>query len=234
MWAIGAGMSTASVGPSPCTRAINEAFQLNPRWVWSTAFGTPVEPDVNRTRATSEGRLATAPAGTGAPPTASASAAGSENAAGSSSRTRAGSIWPRAAATSAAPKVCRTRCGHGADAPAGPGQDGGRQAVGHLPGHRFTAADAPGPQPAGDRGHQGVDLRGREPRGTVDDLAGVGREQGVQGGDVPGPPGLPVATGLFGHPGRSEAGRHGRAPYPGPGIVTPMSGSWREPAWISR
>ena len=124
------------------------------------------------------------------------------------------------------------RRGHGADAPAGPGQDGGRQAVGDLPGHRGTAADTPGPQPAGDRGHQCVDLCGREPRGTVDDLAGVRTEEGVQGRNVPGAPGLPVAPGLFGHPGRSEAGRHGRAPYLDPGIVTPMS--WRESAWISR
>jgi hypothetical protein len=108
MWAIGAGIRTASAGPRPCTRAISEAFQLRPRCVCRTALGTPVEPEVNRTRATSEGWLGKAPAGTGAPPTASASAAGSENASVPSSRTRAGSIWPRAASTSAGPKECRT------------------------------------------------------------------------------------------------------------------------------
>ena len=124
--------------------------------------------------------------------------------------------------------------GHGADAPAGPGQDGGRQAVGDLPGHGFAAPDAPGAKPAGHGGDQRVELGGGEPAGTIDDLAPVGGEEGVQGRHVPGPARLAVATRLLGHPGRSKAGRHGRAPYPGPGIVTPMSGWWREPAWISR
>ena len=134
MWAIGAGISTASAGPRPWTRAINEAFQLSPRCVWSTALGIPVEPEVNRTRATSAGRLGRAPAGTGAPPTASARAAGSEKASVPISSTRAGSIWSRAALTSARAERCR-RARHGPDAPAGPGQDGGRQTVGDLPRH---------------------------------------------------------------------------------------------------
>ena len=108
MWAIGAGMSTASDEPRPCTRAISVAFQLRPRCVCSTAFGVPVEPEVNRTRATSEGRPGPVPAATGAPPTASTSAAGSEIVSGSSSRTSAGSICPSAPSTSAAPKECST------------------------------------------------------------------------------------------------------------------------------
>ena len=65
MWAIGAGIRTASAGPRPCTRAISDAFQLRPRWVCRTALGTPVEPEVKRTSATSEGRLGEAPDGTG-------------------------------------------------------------------------------------------------------------------------------------------------------------------------
>ena len=108
MWAIGAGIRTASPVPSPWTRAISEAFQLRPRCVCRTALGTPVEPDVKRTSATSEGRLGKVPVRTGSPPTASASAAGSEKASVSSSRTSAGSICPSAASTSAAPKECRT------------------------------------------------------------------------------------------------------------------------------
>ena len=235
MWAIGAGISTASAGPSPCTRAINDAFQLKPRWVCSTALGTPVEPDVKRTSATSEGRLGTAPAGTGAPP----DRLGQRRGVGERRRVELqdeggvdlaeGRRDVRRAEASAAPVPPRRRCASrpgsgrrppGCWAPARPRPDrAGR------PGR----AARPRPWPPACR-----PARGREPGGAVDHLAAVGGEQGVQGGHVPGPPGLPVAAGLLGHPGRSEAGRHGRAPYPGPGIVTPMSGSWREPAWISR
>ena len=123
---------------------------------------------------------------------------------------------------------------HGADAPAGPGQNSGRQAVGHLPGDGLAAPDSPGPQAAGHHRHQCVGLASRQAGGAVDHLAAVRREQGVERGHVPGAAGPPVAPGLLGQPGRSEVGRHGRAPYPGPSNVTPMSGRWRETAWISR
>ena len=158
MWAIGAGISTASAGPRPWTRAINEAFQLRPRWVCSTALGIPVEPEVNRTRATSEGWLGKAPEGTGAPPTASASAAGSEKASVSSSSTRAGSIWSSAAVDVRRAERVQDGRRHGADAPAGPGQDGGGQAVGHLPRHGLAPPDAPLPQAARHGGHQRIGL----------------------------------------------------------------------------
>ncbi|MGA2473570.1 MAG: hypothetical protein ABSG39_08755 [Acidimicrobiales bacterium] len=108
MCAIGAGMSTASAGPRLCTPAISEAFQLSPRWVCSTALGTPVEPEVNRTSATSAGLLGQEPVPTGAPPRASARAPGSEMASGARSTTSAGSICPRTPATSADPKEWRT------------------------------------------------------------------------------------------------------------------------------
>ena len=235
MWAIGAGISTASAGPRPCTRAINEAFQLRPRWVCSTALGTPVEPEVNRTRATSEGWLGKAPAGTGAPPTASAQRGGvGERRRGRAPATSAGSIWPRAAATSAAPNECRTGA---ATAPMRQ-QARVRTAAARLLG-TCQATASPRRTPRARRPPATVATSAstcgrREPRGAVDHLAAVRGEQGVQGGHVPGPAGLAVAAGLLGYPGRSEAGRHGRAPYPDPGIVTPMSGSWREPAWISR
>ena len=234
MWAIGAGISTASAGPRPWTRAINEAFQLRPRWVCSTALGIPVEPEVNRTRATSEGWLGKAPEGTGAPPTASASAAGSEKASVPSSSTSAGSIWSRAAVTSAAPNECRTGA---ATAPMRQ-QARVRTAAARLLGTcHATASPRRTPRsrsPPATVRHERIGLGRREPGGAVHHLAAVRGEQGVEGGHVPGPAGPPVAAGLVGHPGRSEAGRHGRAPYPGPGNVTPMSAWWREPAWISR
>ncbi len=65
IWAMGAGISTASRFPRPWTRTIKVAFQLSPRWVWSTALGVPVEPEVKRTTATSEGRRAHEPGATG-------------------------------------------------------------------------------------------------------------------------------------------------------------------------
>ncbi len=108
MCAIGAGMSTASAGPSLCTRAISAAFQLRPRWVCSTALGTPVEPEVKRTRATSEGRLGPDPRATGGPSSAPASASGSDRAWAGSSTTRAGSTWARASSTSDGPNECST------------------------------------------------------------------------------------------------------------------------------
>ena len=144
IWAIGAGIRTASAGPSPCTRAINDAFQLSPRWVCRTALGIPVDPDVKRTNATSEGALGSAPAGTGhlrPPPPAPQ---GRRTRRARISRTRAGSIWPRAAATSGRAERVQHGSRHGTDAPAGPGQDGGGQAVGHLPGHGLARVARPG------------------------------------------------------------------------------------------
>ena len=226
MWAIGAGISTASAGPRPCTRAINEAFQLRPRCVCSTALGTPVEPEVNRTRATSEGWLGKAPEGTGAPPSASASAAGSENDLGSELQDQGGVDLVEGRFHVRRAERVQDGRRHGTDAPAGPGQDGGRQAVGDLPRHGLAAPDTSLPQAARDRGHERIGLGRREPRGTVDHLSAVRGEQGVQGGHVPGAAGPAVAAGLLGYPGRSEAGRHGRAPYLGaalpmnPGVPT--------------
>ena len=143
MWAMGAGISTASDRPSPCTRAISAAFQLSPRCVCSTALGTPVEPEVKRTSATSEGRLGRDPLATGAPPSVAASAAASDSASGASSTTRAGSTWARARSTSAGPNECSTGRRHGADAPTGPGQHRRGQAVRHLPRHGVAPAARP-------------------------------------------------------------------------------------------
>ena len=123
---------------------------------------------------------------------------------------------------------------HGPEAPAGPGQDGGGQAVGDLPGHGVTPADPPLPQPAGDGGHQGSAWAPSQPGVAVDDLAAVGRVEVVERRHVPGPAGPSVGRAWSRHPGRSEAGRHGRAPYPGPGNVTPMSERSPERVWTSR
>ena len=234
MWAIGAGISTASAGPRPWTRAINEAFQLRPRCVCRTALGIPVEPEVNRTRATSEGRLGKGAGGH----------RGASDRVGERGRVgeRLGSDLQHEGGVDLAEgrldvrRAERVQDGrrHGADAPAGPGQDGGRQAVRDLPRHGLAPPDAPLAQSARDSGHERIGLGRREPGGAVHHLAAVRGEQGVEGGHVPGAAGAAVAAGLVGYPGRSEAGRHGRAPYPGPGNVTPMSAWWREPAWISR
>ena len=149
MWAIGAGISTASAGPSPWTRAISEAFQLRPRWVWSTALGIPVEPEVNRTKATSDGAAAERrPTGTGAPPTASASAAGSEKAVGSDLEHEGGIDLAEGRLDVRRAERVQDGRRHGADAPAGPGQDGGGQAVRDLPRHGLARA---GPRARGAR-----------------------------------------------------------------------------------
>ena len=65
-WARGAGISTASSSRNPCTRAISAALYARPRCVWITPFGTPLEPDVNSTTASSSS-LATDPGATGEP-----------------------------------------------------------------------------------------------------------------------------------------------------------------------
>ena len=150
------------------------------------------------------------------------------------SRTRAGSIWPRAASTSAAPNECSTGAATAPMRQQARVRTAAARLLGTCQATAWPAPDAPGPQAAGHRGHQGVGLGGGQPGRAVDHLAAVRGEQGVERRHVPGAARPPVAAGLLGHPGRSEAGRHGRAPYPGPTNVTPMSGRWREPAWISR
>ena len=217
MWAIGAGISTASLGPSPWTRAISVAFQLSARCVCSTALGTPVEPEVNSTRATSEGRLGELPAATGGPPRASVRATGVgqgrrchlddeggvDLARGHPRRRRSRSEW-------------RTRRRHGPDAPAGPGEDGCGQAVGHLPGHGLAPPHAAGAQATGHRGDQRLRLCRRQPGLAVDHPPRTARQQRVERRHVPGPAGAAVVAGEARHPGGREVGRHGRAPYPGP------------------
>ena len=154
MWAIGAGISTASPAPRPCTCAMSDAFQLRPRCVCSTALGTPVEPEVNNTRATSEGRTPLDPAATGGPPSAASSAEGSDSASVGQLQHQARlDLGQRLLHVGGAERVQHRRRDR-AEAPAGPAEHGGGQAVGHLPGHGLTAAYAPGAQPAGHRGHQ--------------------------------------------------------------------------------
>ena len=90
---------------------MSEAFQLSPRWVCSTALGTPVEPEVKRTSATSEGRVALgAGRGTGAPPERLGERRRDPTAASVAEldhepRARPG---PSASSTSAAPNECST------------------------------------------------------------------------------------------------------------------------------
>ena len=217
MWAIGAGISTASAGPRPWTRAINEAFQLSPLCVWSTALGIP-----GRARGEQDQGDVGGPAGKGA-----RGHRGASDGVGECRRVREGlgsdleheSGIDLAEGRLDVRRAERVQDGrsHGADAPAGPGQDGGSQTVRDLPrtaSPRRTPARAVRP-PRWPRAHR---PRGREARGAVHHLAAVGSEQGVEGGHVPGPAGAPVAPGLVGYPGRSEAGRHGRAPYPGPAL----------------
>ena len=59
---------------------------------------------------------------------------------------------------------------HRADVPAGPGQDGGGQTVGDLPGHGVAPPDAPFVEAARHRRHQGVRPGRRQPGGSVDHL----------------------------------------------------------------
>ncbi len=142
MWAIGAGMSTASDGPSPCTLAMSVAFQLSPRCVCSTALGIPVDPDVNKTTATSAGCVG----GTAGADRRAAQRLGQRG----GTRDRVGwhlddergvDLRQRALHLGRAEGM-EQRGGHGADAPAGPGEDGGGQAVGDLPGDGRAPAHA--------------------------------------------------------------------------------------------
>ena len=135
MWAMGAGISTASAGPRPCTRAISDAFQLSPRCVCSTALGIPVEPEVNRTSATSEGWLGDGPGRHRRRPDGVGERDRVRERLGRElDHERGVDLAERPLDVGRAERVQDGR-GHGADAPAGPGQDGGGQAVGHLPGH---------------------------------------------------------------------------------------------------
>ena len=210
------------------------AFQLRPRCVCSTALGTPVEPEVNRTSATSEARPGQVPAPTGGPPTAPTKAAGSEKVSGVSSSTSAGSICPRAASTSAAPKEWRTGA---ATAPMRQ-QARGRTAAARLLGTcQATTSPLATPRtlrPPAIAATSCLRLDGGEAGVTVDDLAPVGGDQRVERRHVPRPAGSAIAASQVRHPGRSQVGRHGRAPYPGPTNVTPMSGSSTGPVWTSR
>ena len=111
MWASGAGMSTASLGRRPWASAMVRALPASPRWVWSTTFGSPVEPEVNRAAATSAPRAT--PWRTGAWPSSSVHselAPSTVSAPGRSPRvepgpasTRRGSREPTMRATSAGP-----------------------------------------------------------------------------------------------------------------------------------
>ena len=162
MWAIGAGISTASAGPRPCTRAISVAFQLSPRCVCSTALGMP-----GRARGEQDERDVGGPAGRrrrrppAAPPTASASAAGSEIASGASSTHERRVDLPEGRLDVGRAERVEDGRGHGADAPAGPGQDGGGQAVGHLPGDGVAPPTPRSRRPPATVGHQRVGLRRR-------------------------------------------------------------------------
>ena len=122
----------------------------------------------------------------------------------------------------------------GADAPAGPSEDGGGQAVGNLPGDGLAASHALGPQAAGHGSHERLHLGGGESCCAVDNVAAVGSHDCIEHGHVPRSARPPVPPGLAGHPGGAEPHRHGRAPYPAPTNVTPMSGSSAGAAWISR
>ena len=142
-WAIGAGINTASEGASECTRVVSDAFQLSPRWVCSTALGVPVEPDVNSTNATSESRAGQVSAGTGSPPRASASAAGSDSALLVELDHEARADLRQGGVDLGRPEGVQYRRGHGAETPAGSGQDHGGHAVGQLPGDGVAPPDTP-------------------------------------------------------------------------------------------
>ena len=221
MWAMGAGIRTASSAPSPCTCAMSEAFQLSPRCVCSTALGTPVEPEVKRTRATSEGRVALGAGRHRRPAQRLVERRGIREGLGPQLHHEPGlDLGQRLLHVGRAERVQHGR-GHRPQPPAGPGEHGGGQAVGHLPGHGLAPSHAPGAQAARHRGHQRVDLDRREPGRAVDHLATTtttatapDREQRVERGHLPRPAGTAVVAGPPRHPRGSEAGRHGHGPYP--------------------
>ena len=198
---------------SPWTCAMSDAFQLSPRCVCSTALGTPVDPEVNKTRATSAGPAGESVAATGGPAEQHApSASGSERASGARSSTRPGSTCPRAPATSAAPRSATA----GPPRPRGASRPGpARQPPGCWgPARpRPPRAAHPGRATSGDCGHgRRVGLGGRDSGVPVDHLAAVGGEQRIERGHVPGPTRLAVAPGLARDPGGSQRQGHGRAP----------------------
>ena len=163
MWAMGAGMSTASAGPRPCTLRHERGLPAQPAVRVQHRLG-----DAGRAGGEQDQRhvggpaAATGPAGTTAGrPATSASAAGSEMASGASSRTSAGSIWASAPSTSAAPKEWSTGA---ATAPMRQ-QARVRTAAARLFGTcHATAAPCVAPrwpQAAGDGGDERLDLRRR-------------------------------------------------------------------------
>ena len=235
MCAIGAGMSTASSGPRPCTPAIKVAFQLSPRLRVQHRLG-----DTGRAGGEQDQRHVGGPAGArrrsdrARPRGRRPARRGRRSRRAASSTTSAGSICPRAAATSAAPKEWRTGAATAPMRQQARVSTAAARLLGTCQATASPGRDATLPEPARDRGHQRVGLGGREPGVPVDHLAAVGGDQRVERRDVPGSSGPAVAAGQARHPGRSEAGRHGRAPYPDPSRVTPMSASSTEPAWTSR
>ena len=100
------------------------------------------------------------------------------------------------------------RGSYGPDAPTGPGEDGRRQAVRHLPGHRLPLAHPSRRQAAGDAGHQILGGARLEPGGAVDHLAPVGGDQFVEGRDIPRPSGACIVGGEGRDPGRIESVDH--------------------------
>ena len=87
--------------------------------------------------------------------------------------------------------------GHRSAPPAGPEEHHRLPPVGQLPGHHAPPPDTQPGQAARRRGHQPLEGAGIQPHVAVHDGQTVGRaaraEESVEGGHVPGPPGLAVA-----------------------------------------
>ena len=221
MWAIGAGIRTASAGPRPCTRGHQRRLPAQAPLGVQDRLGHP-----GRSRSEEDQRHVGRLAGEGAgrhrgTPT---DGTGQRHRVGKGVRLylqhqRGVDLAEGRRHVGDAERV-QDRSRHGADAPAGPGQDGGRQAVGHLPGDGLAASDSPGSQSAGHYRHECVGLGSRQACGAVDHLAAVRGEQGVQRGHVPRPAGPAVAAGLLGQPGRSEGAPSRQGTIPGPRLCT--------------
>ena len=184
-WAIGAGINTASAGPSPCTRVISAAFQLSPRWVCSTALGVPVEPDVNSTNATSEVRAGHAAAGTGSPPRASASAAGSDSALLVELDDEARPDLGQRGFDLGRPKECSTGAATAPRRQQARVEDRGGQAVGQLPGDGVASPDSPCAQAPRHCGHERRRPGRRSGGLAVDHLAATGCQRARRGSGRP-------------------------------------------------
>ena len=87
-----------------------------------------------------------------------------------------------------------------------------------MPAREKTPA---GPQATRHDRHQRLDLGGREPRPAVDDLTRMRAEEAVERRHVPRAARAAVDAGAVRDPRGTEASGHGRAPYLGPGNVTP-------------